>query len=54
MQLFPENPYLEGVDCINACFGASSALFSAVDYVKLHGKLAIVVATDVAVYGGPV
>ena len=54
LDLFPDNPFLEGVDCINACFGATQALFNTVDYIRLHGGYGIVVATDVSVYGGPV
>jgi hydroxymethylglutaryl-CoA synthase len=50
MDLFKDNPYLEGCDNINACFGASQALFSCVDYVKAYNKSAIVVATDIAEY----
>lgn len=54
MQLFGDNNHMEGVDCVNACFGATQALFNAVDWVTCHGKSAIVVATDIAIYGGPV
>ena len=54
MQLFDNNPSLEGVDCVNACFGATQALFNAVDWVRLYGENAIVVASDIALYGGPV
>ena len=54
IDLFAKNPFLEGVDCVNACFGGTQALFNTIDYVKLYGKNAIVVATDIAAYGGPV
>jgi len=45
------------VDCINACYGATSALFNAVNWVESRawdGRLAVVVAADVAAYpAGP-
>jgi 3-hydroxy-3-methylglutaryl CoA synthase len=48
---------LQGVDCINACYGGTSALFNAVNWVESRswdGRYAIVVASDVAVYAaGP-
>jgi hydroxymethylglutaryl-CoA synthase len=50
MPLFNENPYLEGADVINACFGSTQALFNAIDYVRIYGKYAIVVAADLAIY----
>lgn len=33
MDLFPENPYLEGADIKNACYGGTQALFHSVDWV---------------------
>lgn len=48
---------LQGADCINACYGGTAALFNAADWMQggaWDGKLAIVVATDVATYAkGP-
>jgi len=44
---------VEGVDCINACYGGTAALFNAVDWVNSpywNGKDALVVAVDLAVY----
>ena len=45
------------MDCINACYGATSALFNAVNWVESRawdGRLAVVVAADVAAYpAGP-
>jgi hypothetical protein len=47
----------QGVDCINACYGGTSALFNAVNWVESRSwdaRYAIVVASDVAVYAaGP-
>lgn len=57
MQLFPTNSSLTGVDCINACYGGTAALMNSVAWMESRewdGRLAIVVAADVAVYeGGP-
>lgn len=55
MQLFAEsgNTSLEGVDCVNACYGGTSALFNAVNWVESSswdGRLAMVIAGDIAVY----
>ena len=33
MDLFPQNPYLEGADIKNACYGGTQALFHSVDWV---------------------
>lgn len=48
---------MQGVDCINACYGGTAALFNAVNWVESRswdGRLAIVVAADIAVYApGP-
>lgn len=48
---------MQGVDCINACYGGTAALFNAVNWVESRswdGRYAIVVAADVAVYAsGP-
>jgi 3-hydroxy-3-methylglutaryl CoA synthase len=47
----------QGVDCVNACYGATAALFNAVNWVESRawdGRLAVVVAADVAAYpAGP-
>ncbi len=59
MQLFAEsgNADVEGVDCKNACYGGTAALFHAIDWVESSawdGRLALVVAADIAVYAkGP-
>ncbi|KAK0618489.1 hydroxymethylglutaryl-CoA synthase [Bombardia bombarda] len=50
------NTSLEGIDTINACYGATSALFNAVNWVESRmwdGRLAIVVASDIAAYDTP-
>lgn len=55
MQLF--EPFgctdIEGVDCTNACYGGTAALFNAISWVESSawdGRLALVVAADSAVY----
>lgn len=59
MQLFREsgNYDVEGIDTTNACYGGTAALFNAVSWVESRswdGRLAIVVAADIAVYeAGP-
>ncbi|KAJ1978794.1 3-hydroxy-3-methylglutaryl coenzyme A synthase [Dimargaris cristalligena] len=55
MQLFREsgNYAVEGVDTTNACYGGTSALFNAIHWVESShwdGRLALVVAADIAVY----
>uniref|UniRef100_A0A1B6KR15 Hydroxymethylglutaryl-CoA synthase n=1 Tax=Graphocephala atropunctata TaxID=36148 RepID=A0A1B6KR15_9HEMI len=55
MQLFREsgNYDVEGIDTTNACYGGTAALFNAVAWVESRswdGRLAIVVAADIAVY----
>ncbi|KAF4898612.1 Hydroxymethylglutaryl-CoA synthase [Colletotrichum fructicola] len=47
------NTSLEGIDTINACYGGTSALFNAVNWVESRswdGRDAIVVASDIALY----
>ena len=48
---------LQGVDCVNACYGGTAALFNAVNWIESRswdGRYAIVVAADVAIYAsGP-
>ncbi|KAI9473269.1 3-hydroxy-3-methylglutaryl coenzyme A synthase [Coemansia sp. RSA 989] len=55
MQLFEEsgNFSVEGIDTTNACYGGTSAVFNAcqwVDSSAWDGRLALVVAGDIAVY----
>lgn len=59
MELFVKhgNADIEGVDCMNACYGGTAALFNAVNWIESSawdGRYAIVVAADIAVYAsGP-
>lgn len=55
MELFQEsgNTDIEGVDTTNACYGGTAALFHAIDHCSSpywDGRLAIVIAADIAVY----
>lgn len=55
MQLFEKsgNTNVEGVDTTNACYGGTNALFNALNWIESSswdGRLAIVVAADIAVY----
>lgn len=53
MQLFGDNSNIEGVDTVNACYGGTSALFNAVNWIESRswdGRNAIVVAGDIALY----
>lgn len=55
MELFASsgNTDIEGVDTTNACYGGTAALFHAIDHCSTpfwDGRLAIVVAADIAVY----
>ncbi|XP_052258434.1 hydroxymethylglutaryl-CoA synthase 1-like [Dreissena polymorpha] len=55
MQLFEPcgNTCIEGIDTTNACYGGTSALFNAVNWIESSswdGRLALVVAGDIAVY----
>lgn len=53
MQLFGENSDIEGVDTINACYGGTSAVINAVNWIESSswdGRDAIVVAGDIAIY----
>lgn len=55
MELFESsgNTDVEGVDTTNACYGGTAALFHAIDHCSAphwDGRLAIVVAADIAVY----
>eukprot|EP00126_Sphaerothecum_destruens_P004424 Sdes_comp18181_c0_seq1m7702 len=59
MQLFADsnNTEIEGVDTTNACYGGTSALFNAINWIESSswdGRLALVVCGDIAVYAsGP-
>ncbi|KXG51316.1 Thiolase-like, subgroup [Penicillium griseofulvum] len=56
MQLFGENSDIEGVDTYNACYGATSALLNAANWIESStwdGRDAIVVAGDIALYDKP-
>ena len=53
MQLFGSNTDIEGVDTYNACYGGTSALLNAVNWIESSswdGRDAIVVASDIAIY----
>eukprot|EP00088_Acartia_fossae_P006751 TRINITY_DN1311_c0_g1_i11.p1 TRINITY_DN1311_c0_g1~~TRINITY_DN1311_c0_g1_i11.p1 ORF type:complete len:470 (-),score=142.49 TRINITY_DN1311_c0_g1_i11:1573-2982(-) len=55
MQLFADsgNTDLEGIDCTNACYGGTAALFNSVNWVESSawdGRLALAVCGDIAVY----
>lgn len=50
------NTSLEGADTTNACYGATNALFNAVNWVESRswdGRDAVVVASDIALYDKP-
>ncbi len=57
MDLFPGNSDIEGATVVNACYGGTSALLSAINWVESRswdGRYAIVVSADIAVYAaGP-
>jgi len=55
MQLFKDsgNTDIEGIDTTNACYGGTSALFNAWNWIESSswdGRWAVVVAADIAVY----
>ncbi|WPK26763.1 hypothetical protein PUMCH_004124 [Australozyma saopauloensis] len=53
MQLFGDNDDIEGVDTVNACYGGTSAVINAVNWIESSswdGRDAIVVAGDIAIY----
>ena len=53
MQLFGDNNDIEGVDTVNACYGGTSAVINAVNWVESSswdGRDALVVAGDIAIY----
>jgi len=56
MKLFEPsgNFEVEGIDTTNACYGGTAALFNALSWIESSawdGRLAIVVAADIAIYG---
>ncbi|THC92889.1 hypothetical protein EYZ11_007641 [Aspergillus tanneri] len=56
MQLFSDNPDIEGIDTYNACYGGTSALLNAVNWIESSswdGRDAIVVAGDISIYDTP-
>ena len=57
MDLFPDNPDVEGATVVNACYGGTAALLNAFAWVESDawdGRYAIVVAADIAAYApGP-
>ncbi|PLB46560.1 hydroxymethylglutaryl-CoA synthase [Aspergillus steynii IBT 23096] len=56
MSLFPDNPDIEGIDTYNACYGGTSALINAVNWIESSswdGRDAIVVAGDISLYDTP-
>lgn len=53
MQLFPGNNDIEGIDTINACYGGTSAVINAVNWIESSswdGRDAIVACGDIAIY----
>ncbi|CAH2350183.1 hydroxymethylglutaryl-CoA synthase [[Candida] railenensis] len=53
MQLFGDNNDIEGIDTINACYGGTSAIINAVNWIESSswdGRDAIVVSGDIAIY----
>ncbi|KAI9038376.1 uncharacterized protein KD926_010793 [Aspergillus affinis] len=56
MSLFPDNPDIEGIDTYNACYGGTSAVLNAVNWIESSswdGRDAIVVAGDISLYDTP-
>ena len=53
MQLFPGNNDIEGIDTVNACYGGTSSVINAINWIESSswdGRDAIVVAGDIAIY----
>ncbi|EEB09302.2 3-hydroxy-3-methylglutaryl-CoA synthase [Schizosaccharomyces japonicus yFS275] len=53
MQLMGDNHNVEGIDCVNACYGGVNALFNTIDWIESSawdGRDGIVVAGDIALY----
>lgn len=47
------NSDVEGIDCMNACYGGTNALFNSVDWIESSswdGRYALAVAADIAEY----
>ena len=56
MQLLGGNTNVEGVTCINACYGGTASLLNTVAWVESSewdGRYGVVVAADIAVYDTP-
>jgi len=52
-RMYNINIIFEGIDTINGCYGATSALFNSLQWLESSywdGRFAIVVATDCAIY----
>eukprot|EP00835_Amoeboradix_gromovi_P002231 NODE_122_length_18870_cov_0.236908.p2 type:complete len:445 gc:universal NODE_122_length_18870_cov_0.236908:7162-8496(+) len=55
LQQLIKNTDIEGIDCTNACFGGTMALFNALNWMYSpfwNGKYALVVTSDIAIYNG--
>ncbi|CAI5756170.1 unnamed protein product [Candida verbasci] len=53
MQLFKDNNDIEGIDTVNACYGGTSSIINAINWIESSswdGRDAIVVAGDIAIY----
>lgn len=53
MDLFGSNTNIEGIDTKNACYGGTNALLNSIQWIESSawdGRLAIVIAADIAVY----
>lgn len=53
MQLFGDNNDIEGIDTVNACYGGTSSVINAINWIESSswdGRDAIVVAGDIAIY----
>jgi hydroxymethylglutaryl-CoA synthase len=53
MSLFKDNPDIEGVTSINACYGGTNALFNTLNWIESSawdGRFGIVICSDIAVY----
>lgn len=53
MQLFKDNDDIEGIDTVNACYGGTSAVINAINWIESSswdGRDAIVVSGDIAIY----
>ncbi|KAI5957220.1 ERG13 [Candida jiufengensis] len=53
MQLFGDNNDIEGIDTVNACYGGTSSIINAINWIESSswdGRDAIVIAGDIAIY----